>query len=83
MEEIANIRRTDVDLAGCELFVRKQKTTAARWVPFGEETEKYLLEWLVQRARQPPCPRARRDQQGEHPVDDAARFVPSSGMTPV
>ena len=49
VEEIANIRRSDVDLTGLQLFVRKQKTTAARWVPFGGDTREYLLEWLVQR----------------------------------
>jgi integrase len=49
VEEIANIRRSDVDLTDCQLFVRRQKTTAARWVPFGGDTREYLLEWLEQR----------------------------------
>jgi integrase len=49
VEEIANIRRSDVDLRRYELFVRKQKTTAARWVPLRGDTAEYLLEWLEQR----------------------------------
>lgn len=48
-DEIANIRRDDIDVMDKELFVREQRTITKRWVPFGKKTDQCLTQWLRER----------------------------------